>query len=239
MATPEDMFQLNFLYPLYLLLIGAGASVGIGSFLAHLLESRRKKRELTVQEYWKRRDIKVENLRREHEIKVEILSKMDEAIEPKFDNAVWLSIQKEKRSLAENERNALAENMRKWYVVEAKKIGSKLNTYFPETKLDERWNRYVLDLMSFEKAVQLYFDEGVSQKNEMMRTFLDSTNKFIKSTGDERYNKLVEGINSNFSAELVSDIIAVFYLEGDKIKRDIREARINFLNVSSEHILND
>lgn len=44
MATFEE----SFVYPLYLLLIGAGASVGIGTWLSHWLENRRKELEIKV-----------------------------------------------------------------------------------------------------------------------------------------------------------------------------------------------
>jgi hypothetical protein len=150
MATPEDIaFQQNFLYPLYLLLIGSGV-LGIAvALLTHFLEGRRekkqneledqrKKREMRVQEFWKQRDIAVENRRKEMEIKVEIVSKMDEVIMQQLGKASLLISQN--KSLHEEVYRIEFENVHSWYAFEAKSVESKLNTYFPETDLNHRWD---------------------------------------------------------------------------------------------------
>ncbi len=65
MATFEE----GFLYPLYLLLIGAGVSGLLVGVVTHKLENRRKEREMKVQERWKEKEIEVQNRRKEIESK--------------------------------------------------------------------------------------------------------------------------------------------------------------------------
>jgi hypothetical protein len=80
MATFEE----SFLYPLALLLIGAGLSGGLVTWLSHWLENRRKERE-----------IKVEHDRKKLEIKVDIASKMAEEIADRFGNALTYAYYKQ------------------------------------------------------------------------------------------------------------------------------------------------
>jgi hypothetical protein len=251
MATVEEIL----IHPITLLLVGGGVSAVLGTWLAHFFESRRKdrdfkvqdrmkERELLVQEFWKQRDIVMENRRKEHEIKVEIVSKMDEAIMQQIGKAslliteTLLLISKGKKSPTEDEKSTEFKNIHNWYTLEARRIQSKLNTYFPETDLNDRWDTYACTLIDFISALLVYVYESDQHKDEMMKPFLEKISKYIKSTGNKKYEEdgLVNNITSKFNDELVPDVMAMFFVESDSIRRDIMKARINFLNVSSPPI---
>jgi hypothetical protein len=110
------------------------------------LEGRRKKR-----------DNDLEDRRKELEIKVEIVSKMDETIRNRVDKALSLQAlsltSKTKERPTEDEQIAEVENVKKWYMLEAKSIESKLDTYFPETNLDDRWDYYARTLKAYIMAL--------------------------------------------------------------------------------------
>jgi hypothetical protein len=198
MATFEE----GFLYPLILLIIGALISGVLVAKLTNRWENNKKKLD----------------------IKVDIVSKMDETITHQIGNAVLLVSQK-KVNLSENEQNANLENMHKWYTLEAKRVESKLSTYFPETNLTDRWNSYAHTLMSFERALLLYLI-GNDQHNNRIRPYLDDIIEYIKSARNKAYGDLVRDLSSNFNNESVSDIIAMFYVEGDNMKRDVMKTPI-------------
>jgi hypothetical protein len=198
MATFEE----GFLYPLILLIIGALISGVLVAKLTNRWENNKKKLD----------------------IKVDIVSKMDETITHQIGNAVLLVSQK-KVSLGENAQNAHLENMHKWYTLEAKGIESKLGNYFPETNLKDRWNSYAHTLISFGNALFLYLFESDHHKKRV-KPYLDDIIEYIKSTGNKAYRDLAKDLTSNFNNELVTDIIAMFYVEGDNMKRDIMKSPI-------------
>src|SRR5215216_5048456 len=94
MATFEE----SFLYPLVLLLIGAGLSGGLVTLLSHELEKRRKERE-----------IEVEHNRKKLEIKVDIASKMSEAMAYQLSDIIILFGRK-KKTLDDAEKDAVYES---------------------------------------------------------------------------------------------------------------------------------
>jgi hypothetical protein len=202
MATPQETFQESFLYPLFLLVIGALIS---GVLVAKLTN-------------------KWENNKKKLEIKVDIVSKIDETIMHQIGKAVLLVSQK-KKSLIENERNAHLEHIHKWYTLEAKGIESKLDTYFPETNLNDRWNRYAHALIPFENLLLVYLFESDPHRTRM-NPYLNEIIEYIQSTRNKAYGDLVRNLSSNFNNALVSDIIAMFYVEGDNMKRNIMKTPI-------------
>jgi tRNA A37 N6-isopentenylltransferase MiaA len=119
----------DFLYPLYLLLIGAIVSGGAVALFTHFLEGRRKKRDNDLEDRRQKQKNDLEDRRKELEIKVEIVSKMDETIRNRLDKALSLTSNTKERP-TEDEQIAEVENVKKWYMLEAKSIESKLDTYF-------------------------------------------------------------------------------------------------------------
>lgn len=181
-----------------------------------------------MQEFWRRRDIEVENRRKEHEIKVDIVSKMDETAMRQIRKALSLtSKQKQKKRLTKDEQDAEFENINNWYTLEAKGIQSKLNTYFPGTNLDDKWDTYARTLLDFIIALSVYFSE--SDPQNAVKPYARRICEYIKSTVNEKHgDDLITIITSDFNAgtELVSEVIAMFLGRGEYIKRDIMEARI-------------
>src|SRR5688500_6050434 len=96
-VTVEQISQF-FEHPLILLLAGGGISVGLGTWLTHWFEDRRKERE-----------IKVEHDRKELETKVDLLSKMAEEITNRYGNALFYGIYKQQK-FTQAERNTIIEN---------------------------------------------------------------------------------------------------------------------------------
>jgi hypothetical protein len=76
MATFEE----SFLYPLILLLVGAGVSGVLVAWLTNRWQDRRTERENKLEDCRKKREIEVENNRKRLEIKVDIASKIAEAL---------------------------------------------------------------------------------------------------------------------------------------------------------------
>ena len=174
----------------------------------------------------------MENRRKELEIKVEIVSKMDETIMHQIDKALSLTSKKPKRP-TEVEQNSEFEYIKNWYSLEAKRIESKLNTYFPETTLDNRWDTYARTLNQFIIALLVYLSE--SDPQNVAKPYSDKRIEYIKSTGNKKYEEdgLVETLASNFNTgtDLVSDVIAMFSEEGGNIKKDIMKLQ-GFLDAS-------
>lgn len=111
-------------------------------------------------------------------------------------------------------------------MIEAKIIESKLNTYFPETSLDRRWDYYARTLNDYINVITLLIE---SDPNEV-KPFTGRIIEYIKSTGNEKYEEdgLIEKITSKFNTEsgLRGDVGAMFYAEAGNLKRDIMQAPI-------------
>jgi hypothetical protein len=164
MATPEDIFQHNFLYPFYLLLIGAAASIGVGSLLTHWLENRRKKVEFEVQDRWKKQEIDVENSRKELEIKADLATKMYEVISYQEAN-VFVSEQRQLEEWGPTEVEAYYERIRKSYM-DVNMISSKLATYFPQSNIRDKWENYYLTVFAFSNVTDTYFFKDISEEQK-------------------------------------------------------------------------
>jgi hypothetical protein len=123
----------NFLYPLILLLIGAGISGGLVTWLTNRWQNHRK----------------------ELEIKTDLASKMAEAM-ALLDSEASLQIYLKKK-LSVEEQNTARQNFKKWFV-EMKSIHSKLEAYFPDTGITKLWDIHLKLLDAFVSATQIYFD---------------------------------------------------------------------------------
>jgi hypothetical protein len=173
MATFEE----SFLYPLVLLLVGAGLSGGLVTWLSHSLEKSRKERE-----------IEVEKGRKEMEIKVGIVSRMAEVIASQLANAM-LAVQRGKKAFTAAEIDVYYENIRKYYV-DFTIIESQLVSYFSGTGLSNRWGNYCHYLQEFSNASRLYFLEDRSdQQNAELKVSLAEIRDYLSDVKQVDWNR--------------------------------------------------
>ena len=111
------------------------------ALITHLLEERRKKR-----------GIKVENHRKEIEIKVDIVSKIAEVLGTSITNARIAA----DRQAKEVNTDDNFQYMKSW-IIDGKIIRSKLDSYFSETDIRERWDAYTDILSKCNTASIVYF----------------------------------------------------------------------------------
>jgi hypothetical protein len=208
-------FDEAFLYPLYLLLIGAVASVGLGTWLTHWLENRRKKRE-----------IEVDNRRKEMEIKVDIVSKMTDVIAYQKANALISIDRKIEVRKEDDEIAATGVNLRKWYV-DANIISSKLQTYFPETGLREKWEWYYLILLAFTNVSRDYFLEHTADEhNRGFKHRLESIRDYFSNEKEVVVDWSRFTTQMTFDKELWGDVGNLILKRGDEIVRDVLKSHI-------------
>jgi hypothetical protein len=160
MVTLEQVL----VHPLFLLSIGAGASVGIGSLFTHILESRRKEVEFDVQDRWKKQEITVENRRKELEIKADLATKMYEVIAYQEANA-FVSKERELEEWDRAEEEAYFERIRKSYM-DVNMISSKLATYFPKSTIQDKWEKYYIPVFAFSNITDTYFFKDISKEQK-------------------------------------------------------------------------
>jgi len=129
MATFEE----GFLYPLILLLVGAGLTSLLIPWFTKRWEDRKK----------------------ELEIKVDIASKIAEVMAFQIADSA-ISITRKKRKFTEPEEDAFYEYVRK-RATDFYTIRSKLESYFSETDIIERWRNFAYVLGSFGDVSRLYF----------------------------------------------------------------------------------
>jgi len=214
MATFEE----SFLYPLVLLLIGAGLSGGLVTLLSHELEKRRKERE-----------IEVEHNRKKLEIKVDIASKMSEAMAYQLSDIIILFGRK-KKTLDDAEKDAVYESTKKWFI-ETKIISSKLESYyFSETGIRERWDEYCSFLLHFNSATRQYFYENPDENQlkfslERVRLYFLHY-KQINLTQDDWDRFKIE---RDFNESLWVKVLDLFRQRGDEIIKDVLKQEIKVL----------
>jgi hypothetical protein len=205
MATFEE----SFVYPLYLLLIAAGASVGIGTWLSHWLESRRMERE-----------IEVENRRKELEIKVDLASKMFEVISYQEANSN-ASVDRRKKTF-DDDLEDYYKNVRKWYM-DVNIISSKLEAYFAETTIRETWEKYYIALLNYSNASADYFYEDITgERKNILKDRLEQIREyFSKDTNDMEidWNRLTTDIT--YDEEQWRRVGYLISRRGDEIAREV------------------
>lgn len=200
MATFEE----GFLYPLILLLVGAGVSGVLVSWLTNRWQDRRK----------------------ELEIKVDIASKMAEAVGYYIANALILTY---RQNFTVADEDAYYESMRKWYI-DVNIISSKLDTYFPQTDIRNRWEGYYDVLVAFNEATRYYFYESPSeeQKNDL-KLQLENIRKYFKENNmhiDQKNNKDLHWWNRlttemRYNDDLWTKVANQVYAQSNKIIKDV------------------
>jgi hypothetical protein len=197
MAWEED-----FVYPLILLLIGAGVSGGLVALLTHFLETRRKERE-----------IEVERKRKELEIKTVITSKMAEIMARLDFEVVILTYHKKK--LSPEEKNNLIQIEKSWYI-DTRSVLSKLEAYFPDTNIRERWDVHLSLLDTFAVASRTYFDPD---DRHMLENSLYSIKENLSN--ETSINSQLGNLTTTFDENLWNPIRQTIRRRGDKIIEDV------------------
>jgi hypothetical protein len=194
-------------HPLVLLLIGAGVSGGLITWLTHWLENRRKQRE-----------IEVENRRKKLEIKVDIASKMAEAMGYQFANAA-VFIDRETKIATDAERDVFYEDLKKWHA-DVSIIRSMLETYFPETGLKESWGEYIHVLTSYSHAALLYFlkDPFIPQETNLKYN-LEEIRKYFSDNKQTDWDRFTTEMT--YDEKLWDEVGDLIWQRGDEIIKDV------------------
>jgi hypothetical protein len=201
MATIEE----SLVYPLILLLAGGGISVGLGTWLTHWFENRRKDRE-----------IKVEHHRKELETKVDLLSKMAEEITNRYGNALFYKIFKQ-QEFSPVERNTIRENDMKWFN-SVNVIRSKLQCYYLDTNIGEIWNDYFFVLDAATAASREYFsqDQDPIEKKELKKDLARIKAYFSKDKSIKWDN-----LTTAYDDHLWSEVLELLRKKGDEIMKNV------------------
>lgn len=211
-------------HPLYSALIGAVVSGVLVGVVTHKLENRRKEMEMKVQERWKEKEIEAENRRKEMEIKADIVLKMSEVIDYQKINAIISTDRKIKVRREDDEIAATGKNLREWYV-DANKISSKLQTYFPETGLREKWEWYYQTLLAFTNVSRDYFFEDSTHEQ---RSAFQKRLKIIRDyfSDDKQIDWDRFTTQMTFDNVLWGDVGNLFSKRGDEIVGDVLKSPI-------------
>ena len=149
-------FEESFLYPLILLLIGAGVSGVIVSWLTNRWHNHRKALES----------------------KVDIVSKMSEAIGHHMANVSTAS--EVMKTSSRQVEGAFYENLNKLFVDSAI-IESNIESYFPGKDVKGKWISYVNVLMSFYYVTVYYFFKDRREDEEKgLRAELESVRNYLR-----------------------------------------------------------
>jgi hypothetical protein len=193
MATFDEVLG----HPLTLLLIGAGVSSVLIPWFTNKWQDHRKKLE----------------------IKVDIASRMAEEISYQVANAV-MAVDLKKQAYTDAEKNAHWENDRKWFI-NINVIRSKLQSYYPDTDIAERWDRYTLCLADIKDATQDYFDQD-PEANRRLKEQLARIKDYFSDNESISWNDISEA----FDEDLWFDVIILARSSGDEIVRDVIESSI-------------
>jgi hypothetical protein len=202
MATFEE----SFLYPLILLLVGAGVSGLLVAWLTNRWQDRRRERE-----------IEVEHRRKELEIKVDIASKISEAIAYQDANSIASTISK-KETLTPGEKDAYYENTKKWYI-DVSIISSKLESYFSDSDIRKRWENYFAVLLAFSNSSFQYFYEDPGGQKDALRGNLERIRKYFSDNDQLDWNHLTTEMT--YDEPMWDKVGKLVMQRGDEIIRDV------------------
>jgi hypothetical protein len=204
MVTLEEIFA----YPLTLPLISVGVSAGLSAWLTHFLANRRRKRE-----------IEVENRRKELEIKVDITSKMTEVIAYTMANSLLSTQRKITDSNSEKIKAEDDESLRKFYV-DVNVINSKLESYFSEPKINEKWVRYYETLLAFRYFSKDYsFEHTTDEQKNGIKFRAEAIRKYFSDRKGIDWDRFTT--QTAFDRELWGDVANLFSHRGNEIIKEV------------------
>jgi hypothetical protein len=191
MATFEE----SFLYPLVLLLIGAGVSGLLVARLTTRWQDHRKKLE----------------------IKVDIASKMSELIADMMSDTVLYSY-REYQTIDVTEDKVWQES-RKKLVIDANIIRSKLESYFSGADIKHRWEDYFSVLQSFETFSRYLFlvEKPTADKEGILKNIVKDIEIYFSDNEQINWDRVTTKSPLNQWFE-ITDLINK---RGDEIIKDV------------------
>lgn len=193
MVTIEEIIG----HPLTLLLIGAGVSSLVIPWITNKWQDHKKKLE----------------------IKVDIVSKMSEEISYQLGNAA-LSLFVKKTAFTDAEYNAYNQSSIEWFI-KVNITRSKLQSYYPDTNIAEKWDDYCFILNDIESASRNYFDQNPKAKKE-----LEHELAIIKDdlSDDESINW--NDLTAHYNDELWWAVVRITRNRGDEIIGNVLKSPI-------------
>lgn len=203
MATFEE----SFVYPLVLLLIGAGVSGVLVAWLTNRWQDRRKERETEVEVH-----------RKALEIKVDIASKMSEIMAFQTANA-FTYLSRKKPTFTDAEKEARFEDQNRWYI-DVNIVSSKLQSYFAEPAFKTKWERHCVALLSFSNASRQYFLEDTNvEAKKTLKNNLETIKIQYSDNKQIDWDRLTTEMNYNDN--LWSNVSNMLGQRGEEIIRDV------------------
>ena len=151
----------DFLYPLYLLLIGSGVLGVAVALLTYFLEGRRNKQQN-----------KLEDLRKKREIKVGIASKM---LEVYGSVAAKIFLSRMRREPISNIDEVLEK-----FCADAYRVDSMLDSYYSsKTAILDRWQDFFDGFVPFTDATSLYVKDRTDDEKSLLGDDLDKIKKYF------------------------------------------------------------
>jgi len=198
MATFEE----SFLYPLVLLLIGAGVSGVLVGWLTNRWQDRRKEREFEV----------------------DIASKMTEIKSYIIGEAASLS-RKRKDTLTADDKDARYEKENKWFV-DINIIRSKLESYFPETGIKERWDDYCVVLKAVYDVSWHYYslERAENFGGGDLKYYLEVIRKYFSDTKEIEWDSLTPDMP--FPSRLWGNVTITVAIRGDELIKDLLKLQV-------------
>jgi CRISPR/Cas system-associated endonuclease/helicase Cas3 len=208
-------FEESFLYPLILLLIGAGVSGVLVAWLTNRWQDRRREREIEIEnrrqkqqndleDLRKEREIEVERKRKELEIKVDILSKITEAY-GSVQAKIVLSTQR--REPISNIDEVLEK-----FVVDGSMVFNMLLTYYSsEADISEKWTDFFTSYVPFIDATSLYFVKDPTEDEESsLKRDLDAIKSYFTDNKEINWAALTADMPYDYELWLkINDLYGV------------------------------
>jgi hypothetical protein len=209
MVSLEQQISVFLEHPLVLLLIGAGVSGLLVAWLTNRWEDRRKQQE-----------IKIEDHRKELEIKVDMASKMSELIADEMSHA-FIYVNRGIRTIDATEEKALSEREKNWFI-DGSIIRLKLESYFPEADIKQRWEEYFFVLHSFTTASVLYFLKNpTADKRNALEYHLKEIRNYFSDNKQIDWDRLTTKMT--YDANQWQKIMVLIGARGEKIIRNLNK----------------
>jgi hypothetical protein len=144
-----------------------------------------------------------------------MVSKMAEQISHQLGNASQLQYVK-KDVFTDAEKSAMWEDDRKWYI-DVNVTRAKLQSYYPDTKIAERWDDYMLVLFTLAEASRHYFEQDVNERSrlggdlELIKKYFQNDKSIIKW----------DRLTTAYDSPLWDSVIDLVRKRGDEIIGDV------------------
>jgi hypothetical protein len=196
MVTVEQQIWVALGHPLTLLLVGAGLTGALIPWFTKRWENRKK----------------------ELEIKVDIASKMAEAMGTITGEAFYMTwIKRDTHST--DDQNTHYEKMKKWHVDSEITI-SKLESYFPEEHIKERWEEYWAALVMYYVCSSVYFLKD-AKEHAGLQYGLEEIRRYFSDN-----KQMMDRLTTTYDDDLWTDVANLLGFRGDEIIKELLKLRI-------------